>query len=119
MANAEHEQDAREAIQDIKDDGQAATLFVRNPDVAPAWDPDYSAETGTTIYLVRFEEETSYGDDMTVKHMKKVMIAQSPASLFISLGDDIVIDGLRLTVTLIKPFAPAGSIIYWDAEIGN
>jgi hypothetical protein len=120
MPNAEHLADAIEAVADIQADGTVATLFVSNPAETPAWDPDYSADTGTTIYVLRMEQTRKYSDDnLSVEEVEKIMIARSPVNLVPAIGDDIQIGNVRKTIILLKPFSPADTVIFWDAEIAR
>lgn len=116
MANAAHLTERADALADIQEDGQALTLYVSNPDPAPAWDPDYNADTGTTIYALTLEHDIEFGDSrLTLQDTQKLMVAQSPDALSIEPGDEILYDdGNKRTVVTASPFAPGGTIIFWD-----
>ena len=125
MANAAHLAERADALEAIIEDGMSATLYETNPNASPQWDPDYPSDAATAIYVLRLEEQsvfqsnTGLGDGLTIADSIKLMVAQYPDALQITLGDEIEMDGIRRTVTEAKPFAPGGTIIYWDVLIAR
>jgi hypothetical protein len=119
----------KEVAEDLLEDfGMICVLRKRGVKSGPAYDPTYAASSDTEVTAVDFYNKLYNRDNGSVDVTEKRFILSPPASVIPEEGDSIASNMLIANIdsntvfhviNRVEPFAPGGTVLYWDLVCSN
>lgn len=97
--------------------GQTGTLSKAGVKTGVAWNPTFGSPTTAPITFVDLDIiKRSDGETLVAESIRTLLIAK-PDSVIPSKGDRITIGGTEHMLGEVKPLAPAGVVVFYEAKL--
>lgn len=95
--------------------GQDVTL-IQITNAGTEWAPKH-AETLTTIKAVDLSEQQRDASGTLIGQVRRTLYISASASVTPGKGDKVMINGIEHEIAEVRPLAPGGVDVFWEADL--
>lgn len=97
--------------------GQTVTL-IQITNSSTEWEPELS-EASTSIKAVDLSQQQRDAGGTLVGHTVRTLYISTSASVTPTKGDKVKVNGKEHEITEVRPLAPGGVDVFWEADLAN
>lgn len=101
----------------IAEFGQTGTLSQAGARLGDDWNPVFLGPTTESITFVDLDIIKRSDSETLVAESVRTLLIAKPATLIPTKGDKITIGGTDHTLGEVKPLAPAGVVVFYEAKL--